>query len=1089
MRLRILTQVFCLLMLSRTIAQEIYPGGVIASEVWYKSQTYNPGVYSDHSGNDIKIDFCNDYNDSLFNFNPSFYGLDLCFHNLLSLERSVSRHQFIVADLHSLSEDYALSTTSFNDFVLPPSRDSRSVNTYVIHTKDAYASQLLSNRNLQENAAVYVSSWDQYAQTHKFKQYGLQGESYNFVGRSLPSPFIADADANFYGYIPEYIYFDRALTKNEAIRVASYLALKFGITLSNTDYLDSKNQKFWNKQNNTHFPYRIFGVGKDVLSDLYQSQAESRHAQDYLVFGLESILPKNDFSIVDGFFNDREFIMMGDTGGEGFSVFQENIKKHKRTWLVQLTGHDLVSNPNHLRVNLNQLLGSNSQEYTDVLSGELELRMLHDSYTTSTRVSDFNHSEVNYISPTNIFLGSTGDWYADFENILRIGDGSNKYHQFTFVVLEEVAVKFKPLYDCEEASQTQIDCYEVAIIIEEGEVDRIQFIHPEEGVIDADFSSHYTNEFGKPTFIFHGCVWDYDIIVHAVSGRIFEYTYTLEPKGPYHVDLGLSVQYLSANQPEIELNANGNINDPEALFRWYKDGVLTEHTTGTLLVDSPGRYCLEVITGDKVCRYWYCTQVELNMSVTIFCESSCNPKDRRVRIQINNGIPPFVTEISNNSGFYQEYYHDTDLIIDELSNGNYTITVEDALGNMEVSTCVIEVSDWISFPHSNFNLTNNILSINQPSILLDASVSTTAYGNYTYSYQWYLDGTILSDTTSSIVASIPGEYEVEIYIEELDCMGKLYQSITHQPSCSIGFQTACDAYANTIEVTFDYGFPPYTTQISGSAYNQEYIHQGNIIIADIPYGGYTVRTTDRYGEFCQSSFSFVDTFNEDILIENIIEIEVGMTFCTLNSPYNGYTRYLCSCCGNNAFEYIYDGGTYPANLIDASINLSRPQDFSFEWFEDGVSLGIYDSQVILAEWYNPVGGVEGEPGILHEYTVVATHTMGCTIESGFLAEEYIWVLPYIPANVSSSTTTYASRVYPNPHASGATFYYYVETDSEVAFEAEVELISMTGSIIAREKVRGQTSYTLPFQLVSAGTYLIRTTTQDGEVLIDRILIK
>lgn len=330
MGLRISMLLAGLFLSSSLIAQAFFPGGVKQVELWYKNETQNSGIFSDHSENKIQVDFCSDYlaADTLFNFNPSFYGPDLCFLNLLPLEQSVSRHQFIVADLHTLQEDYALATTIFNDYVLPPDKDSSSVNTYVIHTQDAYASQLLSNRSVQENAAIYASNWDQYAQTHKFKQYGLEGESWNIVGKFLSSSFIDDADASFYGYLPEFIYFDRALTKNEETRVASYLALRYGISLAkDLNYLDSKNQKFWNKENNAHFPNRIFGVGKDVLSDLYQSQAESRHAQDYLVFGLESIQPNNEFSIVDEIFNDREFIMMGDTGGEGFSVFQDNMKK------------------------------------------------------------------------------------------------------------------------------------------------------------------------------------------------------------------------------------------------------------------------------------------------------------------------------------------------------------------------------------------------------------------------------------------------------------------------------------------------------------------------------------------------------------------------------------------------------------------------------------------------------------------------------------------------------------------------------------------------------------------------------------------
>lgn len=604
-----------------------------------------------------------------------------------------------------------------------------------------------------------------------------------------------------------------------------------------------------------------------------------------------------------------------------------------------------------------------------------------------------------------------------------------------------------------------------------------------------------TQEYGKPVYTFEGCAGIYEITLRTRSGREFTYTYELESKGPYHVDLGPSVQYLDGNQQEIELNANGNINDPDATFRWYKDSVLTEHTSETLMVDTAGEYCLEVTTGDKVCRYMYCTRVEARMSATIHCEqSSCSRDMGKVYVEIDNGIPPFFTAISSNNGFYQEYYHETDLIIDELPNGSYTITVEDNEGNIESSSCMIETSGGATF--SSFDISNTILSSSNASILLNTQDSTDDFGSYTYHYQWYLDEGVLPDTTPSLLAILPGEYKVEIYIEELDCMGVITQNIKYNPACSIHSITACESFANAIEITFDYGFPPYKTQIEGTItedgtnYNQIYTHNGNIEIADIPYGEYTVRTEDKYEEYCERNITFVDTFKEEILLEKIIESNGVMAFCDLKDPYNGYEQYLCSCCGNGVFKYIYEGGTYPATLIDASTNLNNPQDFSFEWFKDGVSLGIYDAEVILAQWYHPVeGGVEGEPEILHEFKVIATHEMGCSIESGFLAEDHFKILPYIPSNVVPSSIEYETRVYPNPNTSGATFYYHIQTDAAEAFEGEVELITMTGAVVAKQKIRGNTSYTLPFQLITTGTYLIRTTTKEGEVLIDRILVK
>ena len=111
----------------------------------------------------------------------------------------------------------------------------------------------------------------------------------------------------------------------------------------------------------------------------------------------------------------------------------------------------------------------------------------------------------------------------------------------------------------------------------------------------------------------------------------------------------------------------------------------------------------------------------------------------------------------------------------------------------------------------------------------------------------------------------------------------------------------------------------------------------------------------------------------------------------------------------------------------------------------------------------------------NELKVVATHKNGCTIESGILAEDYFEIIPYVPIPAPKKTT-YNTRVYPNPNRTGSTLYYYVETSSNESFEAEVELISMTGAVVSKQSMRGNTSYNIPFQLITTGTYIIRTTT-------------
>src|SRR5699024_9475210 len=204
-----------------------------------------------------------------------------------------------------------------------------------------------------------------------------------------------------------------------------------------------------------------------------------------------------------------------------------------------------------------------------------------------------------------------------------------------------------------------------------------------------------------------------------------------------------------------------------------------------------------------------------------------------------------------------------------LPNGNYTVTVQDTAGNIEVASCVIETSGQAHF--ANMNVPNDILSQTHPSIVLDTQASTDAFGSYTYHYQWYVDGNILPYTPPELTVTTPGEYKVEITIEELDCMGSLFKNIEYVPACFINYMTACESFANSIEVQFEYGFPPYETLITGTVdntntvYNEVFTHNGTIEIADIPYGVYTVRTTDKYGKYCERTITFTDTFKEELL--------------------------------------------------------------------------------------------------------------------------------------------------------------------------------------------------------------------------------
>lgn len=75
--------------------------------------------------------------------------------------------------------------------------------------------------------------------------------------------------ARFGGYIPELIIYGRYLTPGERRRVESYLAMKYGITLTGS-YLDGDGNLIWDIDDNTRFHNRVTAIGMDITAGLRQ---------------------------------------------------------------------------------------------------------------------------------------------------------------------------------------------------------------------------------------------------------------------------------------------------------------------------------------------------------------------------------------------------------------------------------------------------------------------------------------------------------------------------------------------------------------------------------------------------------------------------------------------------------------------------------------------------------------------------------------------------------------------------------------------------------------------------------------------------
>ena len=79
----------------------------------------------------------------------------------------------------------------------------------------------------------------------------------------------------FYGDIQEIIILSGTVNQIDNQRIMSYLAIKYGQTLGNSqpNLFNSGNDTVWSTNRNTGYTNYVFGIGRDDATGLYQKQS------------------------------------------------------------------------------------------------------------------------------------------------------------------------------------------------------------------------------------------------------------------------------------------------------------------------------------------------------------------------------------------------------------------------------------------------------------------------------------------------------------------------------------------------------------------------------------------------------------------------------------------------------------------------------------------------------------------------------------------------------------------------------------------------------------------------------------------------
>ena len=126
-----------------------------------------------------------------------------------------------------------------------------------------------------------------------------------------PTLTLCGADSlTLHGRVAEALYFDRRISDTAVIQWISYLAVKYGITLAQTDYLDSRRNVIWDYAHYPGYCASIAGVGRDDSVGLCQKQ--TYYADGQIIIGINQLANTNEDNAA--FIADGDFIVFGMEG-------------------------------------------------------------------------------------------------------------------------------------------------------------------------------------------------------------------------------------------------------------------------------------------------------------------------------------------------------------------------------------------------------------------------------------------------------------------------------------------------------------------------------------------------------------------------------------------------------------------------------------------------------------------------------------------------------------------------------------------------------------------------------------------------------
>lgn len=533
--------------------QKVLPGNVQELYFWSKVRANGDGYYWENQLQTTASIPIKKLKGDAFNFNPSIQ-----FNN--------GKDSLIV----SLGTTSQRNHTVFMVYKVKDSLKEQLLWT-ISDTKKTVA--VATNKRLADLKRYSYQSYNetvkpQKANIHFFQQSITDSVAKPSVLRiGMQSKFDKLPAAELDGNISEILIYNRVLSRVETQKVASYLAIKYGISLSQFDiknYLDSQGKIIWDDEKHKGFQSSIIGVGRDDTSGLLQLKSSNMVDEGLLTLELKSknnVIPDNYFAFCSD--NGKSLLVKKQRQGEpiGFD----------RTWQLDFT-----------RINDISLNWTFDPKYIKGTFPENTYFWLLVDYSGK---ETFDKENSEYIK-----LGSTSSKEKLVLNNFDWDKTKGSSAKFTLKIAPQMFSRaWITQADCGVANSGQLN-----YSIEGGEAPfTITVKKQQTGAVVKQF----TQDVDSSTSV-NLSSGNYDYIVKDAKGNLYyETVFVADKQGTFPK---LNSNYQLTNGNAITLDASAGLSEGNYQYEWYYEGNFIDNNP-KILVDQAGKYELRLVS-DQQCK-------------------------------------------------------------------------------------------------------------------------------------------------------------------------------------------------------------------------------------------------------------------------------------------------------------------------------------------------------------------------------------------------------------------------------------------------------------------------------------------------------